>query len=239
MALGHRLNRRLERNGVVAKNAAENSVEGLAARIERSLRQDIVCGRLADGERLRQDHLAARFGSTAAPVREALRRLENQHLVESRPRRGVIVRPIEPEDAVETAEMRAALEGVAIDRATAAPAAEDAEAARKALRRAERSRSVAEWVAANRAFHLALYRGAGRPRLLAAIEDLWLTSDRHLHRVWAQVAGYADRSQREHVEILEAYEAGDRRRAQRLLQAHIMAAGQTLKTLLTEGAKQA
>lgn len=206
---------------------------GLVARIEAAIRQDIVTGRLGDGERLRQDHLADRFGTTAAPVREALRRLESRHLVEARPRRGVVVRPIAPEDALEVAEMRAALEGVAIERAAAAPRAADAEAAERAVAKAARSRSIAEWLAANRGFHGALYRGAGRPRLLGAIEDLWLTSDRHLYRVWERVAGYADRSQGEHAAILAAYRAADSREARRLLEAHILAAGRTLRDLLS------
>lgn len=216
----------------MAKAAGGRSDDGLVARIEAAIRQDIVVGRLADGERLRQDHLAARFGTTAAPVREALRRLESRHLVEARPRRGAIVRPIAPDDALEVAEMRAALEGVAIERSAAQPDAAAAEVAAKALARVERSRSIGEWLAANRSFHAALYRGAGRPRLLAAIEDLWLTSDRHLYRVWTRVEGYASRSQKEHRAILAAYEKGAAATARQLLEAHILAAGHTLQALL-------
>ncbi len=217
----------------MARSKAESASDGLVAKIEKDLRRDIITGRLADGERLRQDHLAARFGTAAAPVREALRRLESQHLVEARPRRGVIVRPILPSDAVEVAEMRAALEGLAIGLSARHPDPAAAAAARKALVSVDRSRSIADWVTANRTFHLALYRGAGRPRLLAAIGNLWLTSDRHLYRVWARIA-YDERSRREHAEILAAYEAGDARRARDLLEGHILSAGGALQALLSE-----
>jgi DNA-binding GntR family transcriptional regulator len=60
---------------------------GLVHRIETRLRQMIVRGELGDSAKLRQDHIAAEFGATAAPVREALRRLENARLVVSRPTR--------------------------------------------------------------------------------------------------------------------------------------------------------
>ncbi|WP_407818396.1 GntR family transcriptional regulator, partial [Staphylococcus aureus] len=68
-----------------AKNSPEDTI---AARISRTLADRIVRGELSPGERLRQDHIAAEFGASHVPVREAFRRLEAQGLAASIPRRG-------------------------------------------------------------------------------------------------------------------------------------------------------
>lgn len=215
---------------------AESVDSGLVHRIETQLRQMIVRGELADAAKLRQDHIAAEFGATAAPVREALRRLENARLVISRPRRGVVVAPILPGDALEVAEMRAALESLALRLALPRSAAADATAAADAIEKVNRSADIGEWLAANRDFHLALYRPCCRPRLLDAIQDLWLTGDRHLYRVWATL-DYKSQSQDEHRAILAACAAQDADAAAALLTRHILEAGAALEaTLRRQGA---
>ncbi|WP_083822315.1 GntR family transcriptional regulator [Saccharopolyspora spinosa] len=65
-----------------------------------TLREDIVTGSLTAGTQLKQDDLAARFGVSPAPIREALRQLENEGLVEHFPNRGVFVTDISAEDIV-------------------------------------------------------------------------------------------------------------------------------------------
>ena len=204
---------------------------GLAQRIERALRNRIVFGELAGGHPLRQDHIAAAFGSSAIPVREALRRLEADGLVTFRPRRGAVVSTIDPFDALEVAEMRAALETLALRLAIADHRRRVVPAAHAAIAAADRSDALADWLAANRDFHMALYRPCGRSRLLSAISALWLTSDRHLCAVWSGL-GYQARSQAEHRAILGAVEQGDAPRAEDLLRTHILAAGTALVAML-------
>ncbi|KAJ34563.1 GntR family transcriptional regulator, partial [Agrobacterium tumefaciens] len=94
-----------------AKNSPEDTI---AARISRTLADRIVRGELSPGERLRQDHIAAEFGASHVPVREAFRRLEAQGLAASIPRRGVRVADFGLDDVREVAEMRAALEVLAL-----------------------------------------------------------------------------------------------------------------------------
>jgi len=63
----------------------------IATRISKELASRIVAGQIEAGTKLRQDHIAEEFGTSHVPVREAFRRLEEQGLVVSEPRRGVRV----------------------------------------------------------------------------------------------------------------------------------------------------
>ncbi len=88
--------------------------EPIALRISRALAERIISGALAAGSRLPQDAVAEEFDASHVPVREAFRRLEAQGLVVSEPRRGVRVAGFSPEEVREVAEMRAALEVLAL-----------------------------------------------------------------------------------------------------------------------------
>ena len=84
------------------------------------LRKAIIDGVLRPGERLGQDELCARFGVSQAPVREALRRLEAEGLVEHRPNRGVYVLALEAEELLNVvAPTRVLVESYAIRRSLA------------------------------------------------------------------------------------------------------------------------
>lgn len=62
--------------------------------IYEALQTAILSGRIAEGEHLRQEDIAAKWGMSQTPVREAFRRLESEGLVEHAPNRGIIVRGI-------------------------------------------------------------------------------------------------------------------------------------------------
>ena len=79
------------------------------------LKEEIVSGRLAGGTALRQDEVARDCGVSKVPVREALRRLEVEGLVEFRPRRGAIVRQLSEADILELLDIRIALECRALE----------------------------------------------------------------------------------------------------------------------------
>lgn len=208
-----------------------SSDQGLTQAIERRLRERIIAGELPSGAPLRQEHLADSFGASAIPVREALRRLERTGLVAFRPRHGAVVTAVSAANATEVSEMRAALEPLAL--ATAAPhwGPTHFARARLAILAADKSDDAMTWLNANRAFHGALYEACARPRLLAAIDDLWLNGDRHLVLAWRRLA-YQSRSQDEHRAILSKCEAGDVAKAAELLKAHILEAGVALAGLL-------
>jgi len=89
------------------------------ARATTELRDRVLTGRLRAGERLDLDQLAAEFGTSRTPVREALLGLAYEGLVEVTPRSGITVLGITPEDAVDNFAVLAALSGKAAEWATA------------------------------------------------------------------------------------------------------------------------
>lgn len=86
----------------------------MTGRIAQAIGERIINGALQPDAPLRQDHIAREFNSSHVPVREAFRQLEAQYLVVAQPRRGVRVAPLDTNSVREIAEMRAALEVVAL-----------------------------------------------------------------------------------------------------------------------------
>ncbi|WFU48354.1 GntR family transcriptional regulator [Sinorhizobium terangae] len=197
----------------------------LASRISRVLAERIISGVLPPGERLRQDHVAEEFGASHVPVREAFRRLEAQGLAVSEPRRGVRVAAFDLQEVREVAEMRAALEVLALRHAVPhlTPAILDrAEAATAA---ADSSRDVRSWEAANRAFHRIILEPCGMPRLLAAIDDLHAASARFLFSAWR--SSWEARTDHDHRAILTALRQGKGDEAAAILERHVGWIGKT------------
>src|SRR5215471_13307969 len=122
-----------------------------AERIAESIGARIISGALLPDAPLRQDHVAREFHSSHVPVREAFRQLEAQHLVVAVPRRGVRVAPLDTNSVKEIAEMRAALEVVALR--NAAPKFTSAHLARieLALIEGENAEPIEDFEMANRA----------------------------------------------------------------------------------------
>src|SRR3954470_21236680 len=142
--------------------------------VVRQLRADILSGTLAPGERLIEEQLTRRFGTSRAPLREALRLLGQQGLVEHLPRRGVRVVELSPRDIDELFSLRDALEQFALRSAlTAGPSAGALEQLRLAVETMERT-SRAEQAVAHRDFHLALAALADHAHLRHVYESILL-----------------------------------------------------------------
>lgn len=183
------------------------SEETLAARISRSLAERIIAGEIAPGSRLRQDHIAEEFGASHVPVREAFRRLEAQGLAVSEPRRGVRVAAFDLSEVKEVAEMRAALEVLALRHAAPHLTAAILDAAEDATKAADNSGDVRSWEEANRRFHRLIIEPCRMPRLLAGIDDLHAASARFLFSAWR--SDWETRTDHDHRAILAALRRGD------------------------------
>jgi DNA-binding GntR family transcriptional regulator len=161
----------------VPLQAAAGEGLGAASLVElvvRRLRAEILSGALAPGERLIEEQLTRRFGTSRAPLREALRLLGQQGLVEHLPRRGVRVVELSPRDIDELFSLRDALEQFALRSAmTAGPSAEALERLRLAVETMERT-SRAEQAVAHRDFHLALAGLADHAHLQRVYEPILL-----------------------------------------------------------------
>lgn len=196
----------------------------IAAQISKTLASRIIAGEVEAGSRLRQDHIAAEFGASHVPVREAFRRLEAQGLVVSEPRKGVRVAGFSLEEVREVAEMRAALEGLALRNALPHMTKSILDQAEEANRASDHARDVQSWEETNRRFHRIILTPCGMPRLLKAIDDLHTASARFLFSGWR--AEWEAPTDRDHRAILDALRAGQGEAAASVLARHVQTIGQ-------------
>ncbi|OCK54009.1 transcriptional regulator [Bradyrhizobium sp. LMTR 3] len=191
-----------------------------AGRIAEAIGERIISGELQPDAPLRQDHIAREFNSSHVPVREAFRQLQAQHLVVAVPRRGVRVAPLNINSVKEIAEMRAALEVVALR--NAAPKLTSSHLARieLALIEGDTAQTIQEFEMANRAFHHALVAPCAMPRLLASLDGLQLANSRLVFAM-ARSSGWRPRSNQDHRLILQALRARNVDQACSLLARHI------------------
>lgn len=191
------------------------------------LRQAIMAGVFQDGQALRQDELAAELGLSKIPIREALRRLEAEGLVVFYPNRGAVVAALSAAEAQEIAEMRAALETLALRLALPRLTPRVLSQARAILDELEHESEVPRWSTLNWEFHAALYAPAQRPRLLATITTLHSSVDRYMRVILATMQ-HQEQSQREHRALLAACEQHDEATACAILEQHITTASEML-----------
>jgi DNA-binding GntR family transcriptional regulator len=191
----------------------------IAARISRTLAERIIAGTILAGTKLRQDHIAEEFGASHVPVREAFRRLEAQGLVVSEPRRGVRVAGFSLDEIKEVAEMRAALEVLALRHAAPHLTKAILDAAEAATHAGDGAGNMQAWEEANRSFHKLILTPCAMPRLLKAIDDLQAASARFLFSGWR--AEWEAPTDRDHRSILDALRAGDVESAASVLARHV------------------
>jgi DNA-binding GntR family transcriptional regulator len=211
------------------RNADENST--VAARIAEAIAERIISGALQPDAPLRQDHVAREFKSSHVPVREAFRQLEAQHLVVGLPRRGVRVAPLDATSVREIAEMRAALEVVALRQAASKMTSTHLAGIELALIEGDNAETLADFEAANRAFHQALVALCGMPRLLSSLDGLQRANSRLVFAM-AHSSGWRPRSNQDHRLILQALRARNIEQACSLLARHI----QTIERLTVPAA---
>lgn len=190
-------------DGLALAAAQAPKPETVADRIAALLREAIAAGTLAPGTALRQDELAARFGFSRMPIRDALRLLEAEGIVAIHPTRGAFVAAMDAKEIAEIFAVRALLEREALRLALPNLSDADLDAASAILDRLDVEPDVGRWGALNREFHLALYRPCGNGRLIDLIETQHRAADRYV-RVLLTNLDYQERSQREHRKLLAA-----------------------------------
>jgi DNA-binding GntR family transcriptional regulator len=185
--------------------------------------EEILDGRYALGSRLDQQALADEFGASIIPVRESLRQLEAEGLVEITPRRGAYV--IQPTDAEvrELYKLRAVLESFAATEAVPKMTLADLDELRTLsdeLKSVPRGDANEEWTRLNRMWHFKLYGVAQSALLLQVIDALWdrctLTSHAYVRDPRHRIA-----SSKDHARILRAVEKGNADLAGQIISEHI------------------
>jgi DNA-binding GntR family transcriptional regulator len=191
--------------------------------VEATLRAAILSGRLAGGTPLRQEDLATAFGVSRMPVREALRQLEAQALLDFVPHKGAVVTEISAADAADTYAIRMALEPAALT--LSIPHLTDIELGRAAdlLHDMDVEEDPGRMGELNRRFHMTLYEAAPHPKLLALTESQLSSFDRYL-RFHLAAKGREHLSQDDHRGMLAAARARDPVRAVEILREHLTTA---------------
>lgn len=191
----------------------------------RRLRSEILSGTLAPGERMVEEQLTRRFGTSRAPLREALRLLGQQGLVEHLPRRGVRVAELSERDIEELFSLRGVLEEFAVRMALGGTTPPDLGPLRTAVEDMERAAAAGaplDQAAAHSAFHLAVVALAGHTHLLRVYEPVLLQLQLYMATNLRREA--RDRSPQKgaqrHRRLYEAVTNGDPDLVMRVLEEH-------------------
>jgi DNA-binding GntR family transcriptional regulator len=199
-----------------------------------SLRRLIGSGALKPGARVNQEAVADQAGLSVAPVREALRVLEQEGQVTYLPRRGYFVTELRSDDLVEIYELRRLLEQRAarralprIDEDRLALILEAADSCASAAGAAD----VAAELAANRRFHLAILEPCGQPHLMRLIRMLWDSTEAY-RAIYYDLPEERAASLEAHDEIVDAIRRRDVDALVAALNAHRERALRILKRLL-------
>jgi len=200
-------------------------IQSVVDHVYSALRERILSGDLPRGTKLRQASLAEELGVSRTPLREALRRLATEGLVDFSPNRGATVSELDFGDMRHAWSARVALEPgaarLAADRGDAGAIA----AMRSAVaeqRRVGDDRDAS--FAANRRFHLSLAAASGNPHLTRFAEMLWVPRiGVPIYQAQAVEPSGAQAWAGEHEQIVDAIAAGDGEAAERLTREHILA----------------
>lgn len=211
------------RDATANEIAATMTRDGAAsARIADSIRSEILGGRLAPGTRIRQEHLAARFGASRLPVREALRSLEADGLVTLVANTGAWVSRLTLDECVEIYRTRERIEPLLLNYAVPGYPADRIDRLAELAERMEATRDTEEFLVLDREFHLASYEGSGTSLLGDLVHRLW-NATQHYRRAYTLLLDDDRRRvvHDEHHLLTTTLRDGDGEGAERVLEAHI------------------
>jgi DNA-binding GntR family transcriptional regulator len=200
---------------------AGSGAESLSSLAHRALMDRLVSGELQPNEVITERQLAVQLGISRTPLREAVRRLEGERLLE-RQRSGVlVVRPLPVDEYMHVLSVRRLLEGEAARLAAAnAPnaALEELRTRTRKVRRIPPEQPTPEFAASDRDLHAMIAVSSGNPVLHQSISDLRTrTGMFRFGRLPDRRAIVCD----EHIAIIDALLAGDGASAQKAMHAHI------------------
>ena len=184
----------------------------------------ILGGEVLAGQRINELALAQQLGVSRSPIREACRKLEQAGLVEVIKNRGVFVRSVDIQQALDIYEIRGALAqlagGLIAERATDDDIAELRQMVRQMHDVAE-SGDVDEYYRLNIAFHIRLVQCTRNDRLIEMLQGTDKELHLYRHRSLVQPEGVSV-SNKEHNEIVEAVAARDIKRARQAFKRHVL-----------------
>jgi DNA-binding GntR family transcriptional regulator len=201
--------------------------------VHRILRGAIIAGRFAPDEKVNERQLAEQFGVSTTPIKEALRQLEAEGLVEALPRRGVIIR-FNMSWAEEMILARAALESM-IGHLAAKRISAEAAGALKAtvmlMDAATSSGNADELIVLNETFHDQIHK-ASRCQYLARLIERQQFYDASIRRIIHSDPAEREKALREHAAIAAAIVEGDVDGAEKQMRDHVVRSGETYLSIV-------
>lgn len=195
---------------------------GAGARVAAWLREAILSGGYAPGDRIRQEDLADQRGASRVPVREALRMLEAEGLVTFVPNTGAWVSQLTLADCEEMYMIRERIEPLLLRFNVPLLSHDDVDALARLAEAMEDSADVEQFLALDREFHLSCYTKAETSVLGETVHRLW-NRTHHYRRAFTRVfRSEGDRSvHHEHHLLVNAIRRRDLDEAERILAGHI------------------
>lgn len=220
--------------GPATATGAPTLVDGIQA----SLRDAIAKGALPAGFRLREIPLAAHFGCSTTPVREAIRKLEHEGLVRVYARRGAEVMSVTTAEIEHLYETRTVLECYATRKAAEKrPTAEQLAEARGILTRQQAAvddHNDSRSAPLDADFHREITALCGNPMIAELVERATRQIEAVQARTGSVVKGGPAQASKAHASILNAVAAGQADRAESLMRKHLEWAGKAVMTSLSE-----
>lgn len=204
----------------------------LVDQVYRSLLDAISDGSMAPGARIMQEDIAAQLAVSRQPVLQALRLLKKDGFVLDAPGRGVLVAPLDVGWLVQIYQVRSALDALAARLAAQARSPLDMNLISQG-RKAARGTKVKPMMAADEAFHAAIYDASGNPLIAQSAQLHW----QHIRRAMGAVLQLSTMRESiwdEHEAIANAIRNGDALQAESLSRQHGEDAGLNLANLLNQ-----
>jgi DNA-binding GntR family transcriptional regulator len=191
-------------------------------RIADDLRTAILGGEFRPGDRIRQEDLAQRSGSSRLPAREALRMLAAEGLVEHESNKGARVPRLSPREVDVIYRMRERLEPLALIESMPHLGPAEVERLRHVQEEIEANVDLARFLVLDREFHLGSYAACGIDQLLSVVHRMW-NSTQHYRRAFVALGGPGRMwvVNSEHRLILDAIERNDPEDGERYVSGHI------------------
>jgi len=191
-------------------------------RVADYLRQAILGGDIRPGQRVRQAMVAERFGASRLPVREALRMLEAEGLIENEANKGARVPLLDMHEVDIIYQMRERLEPLALSQSIPHLTAGDVRALQQIQDTIETNSDVNGFLQLDREFHLLTYSGCHFDQLTSMVTRLW-NSTQHYRRIFVSTSGPGRMwvINSEHRLLLDAIARHDTTDAERYLSGHI------------------
>lgn len=188
-----------------------------------TLREAILKGELAPGERLMEIHLADKLGVSRTPIREAIRMLEQEGLAVTIPRKGAHVAKMTEKDLEDVLEIRDVLDELAATNACRHITKElyaELDDAIKRFEEAIRSKDVRAIVEADEDFHNVIYKASNNPKLETIISNLKEQMYRYRYEYVKDNADY-DLLLEEHNKIVDGLKRKDQEYVRLAMKAHL------------------